>query len=146
LPAPVILYLALYALAVVLVFVSARYRAPVVPVVSLLAAAGVTWLVDSFRAGRSRTLAAAGLMMVLVGAVAVIPGPFCQDEDLEGEYWFMIAAAELRHGNRGRAVESLRRTLDSGHVARAWRYQHDGRGHPQLGGCAEHGEAAVLYP
>jgi len=112
LPAPVPLFLVLYPLAVVAVFVSARYRVPVVPVVAVVAAGGVTWLFESLRAGRTKSLAVAAVVIASVLAVAVIPGPFCQEEDLEGEHWFLVAAAELRNGDRGRAVESLRRAVE----------------------------------
>ncbi len=112
LPVPVLLFLALYPLAVIAVFVSARYRVPVVPVVTLVAAAGVVWLIDTLRAGRVKHVALAAAVLVSVLAVAVIPGPFCQEEDLSGEHWFLVAAAELRNGDRQQAVQSMRRAVE----------------------------------
>lgn len=112
-PVPILLHLVLYPLAVVAVFVSARYRAPVVPIVAVVAAVGITWLVDSLRSGRAKHLAGIAVVITSVLAVAVIPGPFCQEEDLAGEHWFLVAAAELRNDDREQAVASMRRAVES---------------------------------
>ena len=112
LPVPVLLYLALYPLAVIAVFVSARYRAPVVPVLAVVATVGVVWLIDTLRAGRFQGVAGAVAVLAAVLALAVIPGPFCQEEDLSGEHWFLVAAAELRNGDRQQAVQSMRRAVE----------------------------------
>lgn len=110
-PPPLWLYLILYAAAVVLVFVSARYRVPMAPVAAIPAAMGALALFDAARA-RSRRLV--GLVAVGTAAVllAVLPGPFCQEEDLEGEYWFLMSAAELRAGDRDAAVAALERSVE----------------------------------
>ncbi len=112
LPVPFALFLVLYPLAVVAVFVSARYRAPVVPVLAVVAAAGVMWLIRSFEVDRTRNLVVAGVVIATAFAVSVIPGPFCQEADLESEYWFVVAAAELRNGDRGGAAESMRQAVE----------------------------------
>ena len=95
-----------------LVFVSARYRVPVVPVAAIPAAAGALALVDAVRARSGRRLAVLAAGTVAVLALTVIPGPFCQEQDLEGEYWFLMSAAELRQGDRDAAVDSLQRAVE----------------------------------
>ena len=110
---PVALYLVLYPLAVVVVFVSARYRAPVVPVMAIAAAAGVMWLVRAVGAGgRGKGVAVAVAVMAVALLVSVVPGPFCQEEDLEGEYWFLMTAAYLRNGETAAAEEALGRAIE----------------------------------
>jgi len=142
LPAPVWMLLVLYPLSVVAVFMSARYRAPLVPVLTVVAAAGVTWFVDSLRARQGkRSLVWAAVLVVGVLALTVVPGPFCQEEDLESEYWFLVAEAELRNSQRGPAVEHLRQavTFEPGYVEARYRL---GR---LLLGTGEDTEAAVHF-
>lgn len=112
LPAALWLYLLLYPAAVVAVFVSARYRVPVVPVVAIPAAAGALALLDAARARSWRRLMVLVAGAAAVLALTVIPGPFCQEQDLEGEYWFLMSAAQLRHGDRDAAVASLQRSVE----------------------------------
>jgi tetratricopeptide (TPR) repeat protein len=112
LPRPLLLYLLLYPAAVVLVFVSARYRVPIVPVAAIAAAAGALTIVDRFQARRWRALAVAGAVAAASLLVAVLPGPFCQEQDLEDEYWFLVAASHLRGGDKPRSIECLRRAVE----------------------------------
>lgn len=109
---PLWLFLVLYPAALVLVFVSARYRVPVIPVAAIPAAVGALGLVDAARVGSWRRLGILAAGAVATLALAVLPGPFCQEEDLEGEYWFLMSAAHLRHGDRDAAVDCLNRSVE----------------------------------
>lgn len=111
LPWPLILYLVLYPLAVIVVFVSARYRAPVVPVLAVLAAVGITSLVEAVRQRWPRRSYLAGAAAAAALLFAVVPGPFCQETDLEAEYWFLAGAGHLRHGDKDAAVAALQRSV-----------------------------------
>lgn len=75
-PGPIWLLLTLYPLSIILVFVAARYRTPLVPVISVLAAAGCLAIVTALRSRNLLGLAThAGLFAAAV-AVTCLPGPF----------------------------------------------------------------------
>jgi len=67
-PAPVWLFLLLYPAAVVAVFVTARYRVPAVPILCVLAAAG---LAGAWRIAAARRLVELAVAACLVGGVAL---------------------------------------------------------------------------
>lgn len=78
-PFPLFCYVVIYPAAVILVFVTSRYRTPVVPVLAVPAAMGLRHLVDSLRKGRWRQSA---IIAGIVGAIAFLtslPGPFATE-------------------------------------------------------------------
>lgn len=109
---PLLLFLVLYPPAVIVVFVSSRYRVPIIPVLAVPAAVGLVWLMDTMRQLAVKRLALAGGVIAGALLLCVIPGPFCQEEDLQGEYWFVVAAAQLRNNEQIAAIESLRRAVE----------------------------------
>lgn len=74
------LLLLLYPAAVILVFVTGRYRLPVIPVMLILAACGTSSLVEILRRRQwiRAGLATAGLAAVV--AISTLPGPFCDEK------------------------------------------------------------------
>lgn len=78
-PAPIVFFIVLYPLSIVLVFVSARYRLPVVPVVAVLAGAGAVHLAELFSARRVGRLALAGGMGVATLVLTILPGAFAEE-------------------------------------------------------------------
>ena len=78
-PAPVTLFVGLYLMGIVLVFVADRYRLPVVPVMSILAAAGWVSVLEIVRARQWSTLAVIGCMCVAVVFVTNLTGPSCEE-------------------------------------------------------------------
>ena len=79
-PRPVCLAIVLYSAAIALVFVSARYRVVIVPVVSVLAGQGVIELVGLVRQGRlARSSVLCGLG-VLVAALSSVPSRYCVED------------------------------------------------------------------
>jgi len=113
LPVPVWFFLLLYPAAVILVFASARYRAPAVPVLALLAGGGCAALLEAARARRWRKL---GLLLALAAAVmlaASLPGPFAEeklDYDAELRYFLGVALENRGHTEEAKAayLEALR--------------------------------------
>jgi tetratricopeptide (TPR) repeat protein/4-amino-4-deoxy-L-arabinose transferase-like glycosyltransferase len=104
-PAPVWLFLALYPAAVILVFVSARYRVPTLPLGLVLAAAGAVWLVET---RRWRALAGGAL-----AAALTLPGPWCEEGvTYEAELYNAVAGAKYRRGDRDGALADVRRALE----------------------------------
>jgi tetratricopeptide (TPR) repeat protein len=74
------LFVLLYPAAVILVFVTGRYRLPMIPVILILAAGGGAGLIDMFRRRDwGKVGLAAGGMAALL-AVATLPGPFVEEK------------------------------------------------------------------
>jgi Tfp pilus assembly protein PilF len=98
-PLPVALFFVLYPLSVIVVFVSARYRVPLVPVTSVLAAAGCLHLVSLWRGRRvARAVAALGVAAV-TAALVNLPRPFCEEQiDYAGEMYVWLGDDERDAG------------------------------------------------
>lgn len=103
-PAPVYGFLLLYPAAIVGVFVSGRYRVPIVPVLAVPAAAGALYCVELVRARRwPRAAMIAGAVCVAAAATSVA-GPFAVERfDYEAEM-HTIVGFELMKRNRMRAA------------------------------------------
>jgi tetratricopeptide (TPR) repeat protein len=109
-PAPLILFAVLYPLSIILVFVTARYRVPVVPVLAIPAAGAVMSLRDMIRERRTRQLALAGGCAVAAAFLSALPGPFCQEEtSYESELYRSVGAARARRGEIQEAIVQLSR-------------------------------------
>lgn len=107
-PAPIWLFLVLYPLALVLVFVTARYRVPMVPVLAVLAAAGGIAIVRAVqtRAGQPLALMAIGSAAIVV--IASIPGPFALERpelNTETGLYTNIGHYYRANGDETRALE-----------------------------------------
>lgn len=110
---PLLLFLTLYPLAVIAVFVSARYRVPVVPALAVAAAAGGAVLVEAWWAGRRRRLAGLGALLLAAALLATVPGPFCEElEPMAADFWRNLGSAQSQRGNETGAADSYRRALD----------------------------------
>jgi tetratricopeptide (TPR) repeat protein len=106
-----VLYLALgaFALAAALFVVFARYRAPMVPILSLFAAAGVGELVARARARRWRALAAPAALL-LVGAW-VARRPVETEASPRATAYYNLAVSHEARGDSDRAIAAYRRAL-----------------------------------
>jgi tetratricopeptide (TPR) repeat protein len=105
-PVPMALFLVLYPAAIVLVFVTARYRAPVIPVLAVPAAAGLWAVVDNARRRRWLPLAAMAGAVAGVGVLASLAGPFAAETiDYEAETCFSLGS-ELQQQNQLDAAEA----------------------------------------
>lgn len=93
-PVPVWLLLILYPLAIVLVFTAARYRVPLVPVLSIYAAGGALWLIERLRAGDVRRVGAGSVALAALAIAMTWPGPF------PAERFNYAAELHLLLGNR----------------------------------------------
>ena len=112
LPAPIPMFLLVYACAVVLVFVSSRYRTPILPVLCLPAAAGALGLIDALRRRERRELTISGLVLVAFALLATIPGPFPQERgDYGAELYFLVGRRATDGGDLDAAVRYHRQAL-----------------------------------
>lgn len=114
LPGAFLVFVAVYLLGVVAVFVSARYRMPMVPALAILASVGIVAVVDAIRARRARVLVAAGFTMLAVLAAAVLPGPFCEEQvDYRAETLYAVGYARHSAGELDAAAQAYEQALRS---------------------------------
>ncbi len=141
-PAPACLFLALYPASVIAVFVSGRYRIPVVPVLAVPAAVGLLGLVDLARNRLWPRAAALAGSMAVIAVASSAAGPFVVERyDYRAEM-HTIVGFELMKRNRTReAFDELSAAL---RVHPGW-----GDAHKYLGllmsGERRHAEAAAHF-
>lgn len=98
--------------AVVLVFISARYKAPLIPLVSVMAAIGVTTTVDHLRNRNLRDVLVIGGLLASGFVFCVAPGPFAQESfDLRAELYFGVAEDLYDQEEWEQAAEFLDRSI-----------------------------------
>ncbi len=115
-----------YSGSIVLFFVSSRHRLPIVPVLALLAACGVTWLWREVREGRIRS---AGLGMVLV----VLTGVFV-NSPVKAPTDGVNFRAEVQHFLGVRAARFQELDIAEEHLRRAVELDpHNAAAHASLG-------------
>lgn len=111
-PIPLKLFLILYPPSIILIFVTARYRVPVIPVMSITAAAGLLSLIRMIRGlywRRIITVAVCGTGVILF---STLPGPFPQEQvNFEAELYANVAATEDMQGKTEQAIEHLNKAL-----------------------------------
>jgi 4-amino-4-deoxy-L-arabinose transferase-like glycosyltransferase len=139
-PVPIYGFLLLYPAAIVGVFVSGRYRMPIVPILIVPAAAGARYCVDTVRARAWRRAAAIAAAACAVAVATSVAGPFAVEKfDYEAEM-HTIVGFELMKQNRAR--EAL------AEFSEALRLEpNDSDAHKYIGiimsGERRHGEAEV---
>ncbi|MDD5087954.1 MAG: tetratricopeptide repeat protein [bacterium] len=89
---------AVYTISVVLFFVTARFRMPAVPWLSLLAAAGMIWIVERLRR-RTRSREWLPLLALIAGVVLTHMNPWGLREAPTGWARYMEGNAHLKLGN-----------------------------------------------
>lgn len=111
LPVAMVLVALAYAVSLVLVFTSARYRVPLWPLASVVAVAGLVELArgrPSWSRRRCWAVVAAAATLLL----GTVPGPFAQERlDLRPELWHGVGFNQLQRDELPAAEESFRRAL-----------------------------------
>jgi tetratricopeptide (TPR) repeat protein len=86
-PGPALLMLVLYPLSVIVIFVSSRYRAPILPLICLLASGGITWLYEQVKEKKWKNLGISSAVILGSLFLIILPGPFIEEKmDLRAEY------------------------------------------------------------
>lgn len=116
--APLLLYLLVYPLSVVAVFVTARYRVPIVPVLAVPAAAGLLALLPRGRwhEGAGVNLPGKGKAALLLGALVVVtvPGRFCEEAlNMKADFYYCLGYAQNQRDDVEGAIVSYHKALDS---------------------------------
>ncbi len=111
-PAPVLLFIVLYPLSIVLVFVAGRYKVPMVPILAVVAAAGLVSVVERIRLGRWREVMIIGTIAAGTVLLSILPGPFCEEQvDLEPEFYQFVGHGLVKRGHYDKAKECLTEAL-----------------------------------
>jgi 4-amino-4-deoxy-L-arabinose transferase-like glycosyltransferase len=111
-PIPMYLFLILYPAAIIAVFVSARYRMPLIPILAVPAAAGIVYLLDALRSGRWIAAAATiGAIAVVAGASSAA-GPFPVEKyNYEAEMHSIVGFELMKEKQLPAAVEQFNEAL-----------------------------------
>ena len=111
-PGPVWLMTLLYPLSTILVFTAARYRAPLLPIVSVLAAAGLLALIAAARSRDLRRLAAYLALAAAGVATACVPGPFRAEQiNYAAELHRLLGHRFSAEGKTDHAIQAYRHSL-----------------------------------
>jgi tetratricopeptide (TPR) repeat protein len=112
-PAPVLLFLILYPLAVILVFVCARYRVPIIPVLVLPAALGIQKAIELLRRRRFAVLCLLISAVIVIAAASSLAGPFGQETfNYEAEMYYFIAKHSYKNGDIEQANKLLAKAAE----------------------------------
>jgi cytochrome c-type biogenesis protein CcmH/NrfG len=110
--APVILFIVLYPLSIILVFVSSRYKVPVVPIFAILAAAGLVSVVKKVWLRRWREVMVMAAVVVGMVLLSTLPRPFCQEQtDFEPEFFQSVGIVLSRQGLYDKAMACFSEAL-----------------------------------
>lgn len=109
---PLLWVLGGYGLSVVLFFVVDRYRLPLVPLVALLAGAGVMELRSRWFSGGVRRVRGLLLLVVLALFLTHIPG-WVSPEGEVAQSWNYLGSEYFREGRVEEAVQAYRKTIDA---------------------------------
>ncbi len=113
------LFLLLWGAAVIAVFVTARYRVPIVPLLAAPAGAGIIGICNALRKGRWGRIAAAGAIAAGAILISTVPGPFEAEKiDYEPELHCCLAEALQQAGRVDDAITEFGKAiaLDEGNA------------------------------
>ncbi len=111
-PPPIVLFLILYPSAIILVFVTGRYRVPIVPVMAVLAAAGFWGIIETTKIRRYRRTATMLGVAVAAALLSSLAGPFATESiNCRAETYGWLASKSLKQGEVDKAAEYLNEAL-----------------------------------
>ncbi len=90
------LFLLAFPLAVIAVFVADRYRVPMIPILSILAAGGLWAILKMLRDREGRAIAMTCAVLAATVLASCLPGPFCEEKgNSTAELDFMLGLASF---------------------------------------------------
>lgn len=108
------LFVGSYALVIILVFISSRYRTPIIPLLAIPAGGGLIYLIDLFREGNRQKLGRALLAIVTIMVAISIPRHLAMEGnpvDFRVEMKIYAANDAKRRGKPQKALELLREAV-----------------------------------
>ena len=111
-PTPFLLFVILYPASIILVFVTARYRVPVIPALAILAAAGLLQLFAMFRHHHWRRCVITILTGIGIVLLSTLPGPFIEEQpNFQAEYYRNLGIALTERGQPHQAMNFINKAL-----------------------------------
>ncbi len=112
-PVPLLLFVILYPLSIILVFVAARYRVPVIPAMSIMAAAGLLNLVGVVRELCWRRIVVLSVFGAGIVLLSSLPGPFPEEEaNFEAELYYNVGTSKGKQGKNREAFAHLSKAVE----------------------------------
>jgi len=106
------LYVATYATGIVLFFVSARYRAPLLPALCILGASGIAWLRATWAGGRRAAFAGGLVALTAFGVACNRPVRIPEDRvDFDSELSMALGSVHMARGEEEEGERRLREAL-----------------------------------
>ncbi len=106
-------FVGLYLLAIVAVFVGARYRIPMVPALSILAASGIVATAGVISRRVWKSVGAFLISLFVMVSLATIPGPFCEEDiDYRAETLYAVGYSLHRAGDLEQAAATYSMALE----------------------------------
>jgi tetratricopeptide (TPR) repeat protein len=108
----VILFVVIYSLSIIIVFVAGRYRVPMVPILAILASAGLISVVEVVRLKRWRECILMAAAVAGTVLLSTLPGPFCEERfNFEPEFYQFVSHGLINRGHYDEAMECLSEAL-----------------------------------
>lgn len=110
---PVGFSLLFYSASVILVFVTSRYRIPLIPVLIVLGSAGLNTIWKLLEKKQWRKVAAASAMLLAVGIACTAFGPFYEEKfDYRAELYYGLGSTFGSRGKIDEAVKAYSRAIE----------------------------------
>ena len=109
-PIPFLILLGMFGASLMLVFISARYRTPLIPLMAVLAGQGLMSIAQ--RARRGGGVVRTSLLLAFCVLAVALPGPFAQETvDLEPEMYFGVGFDYYQQKDWPNAVDNLQQSV-----------------------------------
>ncbi len=113
-PSLLLLFILFNASAIILFFVSSRYRLESVPAMIVVASGGVSGLIENLKKKKWRFLVTALIVGTFSVAISTLPGPFCEEKiDYGAEMASILGNKHLEAGRIESAENWFRKALES---------------------------------
>ncbi|MBN2071576.1 MAG: glycosyltransferase family 39 protein [Candidatus Krumholzibacteriota bacterium] len=111
-PGPVMIFLIVYPLTIIAVFVASRYRIVMMPVITLMSAAGITHFAARVKNREWKETGIDMGVIILLILLFTLPGPFVSEAyDYEAELYASAGYEQSKAGKAAEAEENVRKSL-----------------------------------
>jgi tetratricopeptide (TPR) repeat protein len=111
-PVPLKLFIVLYPASIIIVFASARYRIPIIPVLAVLAGEGILYLISLFKNKKWILAVVSCICGTAITLFLSFQGPFVQEQgNFEAELYANAASTTSMQGNSEKTITYLQKAL-----------------------------------